>query len=113
MAIPSTVLASRRLRCGPRSRTRAKYPLKVRSTRSPRVYCGAKRAYQLARYVLRLRMTGSTGFSDSFPARRGLFLDVGANAGMSALSFRVYNRHSQIVSVNRTRATSATYGSLD
>jgi FkbM family methyltransferase len=31
--------------------------------------------------------------------RRGVFLDVGANAGMSALSFRIYDRSSPIVSV--------------
>jgi FkbM family methyltransferase len=34
-----------------------------------------------------------------WPERTGLFLDVGANAGMSALAFRLYNRRSPILSI--------------
>lgn len=34
-----------------------------------------------------------------FPSNGGLFLDVGANSGQSALSFRLYNRRSPILSI--------------
>jgi FkbM family methyltransferase len=34
-----------------------------------------------------------------FPERQGLFLDVGANLGSSALSFRLFNKRSPILSI--------------
>jgi FkbM family methyltransferase len=34
-----------------------------------------------------------------WPERTGLFLDVGGNAGMSALAFRLYNKRSPILSI--------------
>ena len=65
---------------------------KVALTRSPALYRLARRPYAAARYALRRPHDPDYGAFALFPDRRGLFLDVGANAGMSALSFRVFRR---------------------
>lgn len=72
---------------------------KVALTRSPALYRLARRPYALARYALRRPHDPDYGAFGLFPNRRGLFLDVGANAGMSALSFRVFRREDPILSI--------------
>ena len=69
-----------------------------RLTQHPGAHRLARRAQKVGRYYLRrphereyrrfARMSGP-----------GLFLDVGANAGQSAMSFRLYNRFSPILSL--------------
>jgi FkbM family methyltransferase len=72
---------------------------KVALTRSPRLYNAMRRPYALARFVMRRPHDRDYEVFGLFPERTGPFLDVGANAGMSALSFRIYNRVSKIISV--------------
>lgn len=67
--------------------------------RSPRLYALARRTYALARFRLRRPHEADYGVFGVLAPRPGVFLDVGANAGMSALSFRIFNRTSPIVSV--------------
>jgi FkbM family methyltransferase len=65
--------------------------LKVLLTGSPRAYRGAQRAYALGRFALRQPHDPDYAVFAEFPERRGgIFLDVGANSGMSAFSFRIY-----------------------
>lgn len=68
-------------------------------TRSPRIHSALRRPYAVARYVLRQPHSASYGVFGLFPERSGLFLDVGANAGQSAYSFRIFNQHAPILSV--------------
>jgi FkbM family methyltransferase len=72
---------------------------KVMLTRYPQVYDALRRPYAAARFWLRRPHDADYGVFGLFPNRQGVFLDVGANAGMSALSFRIYNRTSPIVSI--------------
>jgi FkbM family methyltransferase len=72
---------------------------KVMLTRFPRAYDSMRRPYAAARFWLRRPHDPDYAAFGLFPDRQGEFLDVGANAGMSALSFRIYNRTSAIVSV--------------
>jgi FkbM family methyltransferase len=67
--------------------------LKVLLTGSPRAYRVAQRAYALARFALRRPHDPDYAVFGQFPERDGIFLDVGANSGMSALSFRLYARN--------------------
>jgi hypothetical protein len=71
---------------------------KIALTRSPRVYGSLRRPYGVARFVLRKPHDPDFAVFGLFPERVGPFLDVGANAGMSAMSFRIYNR-SPIISI--------------
>ncbi|MBE2317956.1 FkbM family methyltransferase [Solirubrobacter sp. CPCC 204708] len=73
--------------------------LKVLLTRYPRAYDAARRPYALSRYLLRRPHEADYAVFALFAGDERPFLDVGANAGMSALSFRIYNRRSPIVSV--------------
>jgi FkbM family methyltransferase len=73
--------------------------LKVALTRSPRLYQLAWRPYATARFLLRRPHDPDYAVFSLFPERTGLFLDVGANAGMSALSFRLYQRKAPILSI--------------
>lgn len=73
--------------------------LKVALTRYPSLYERSRRPYAVMRYWMRRSHEPDYGVFELFPQRRGIFLDVGANAGMSALSFRVFNRTCPIVSV--------------
>src|SRR3954468_23806524 len=59
----------------------------------------ARRAAELTRYALRRPHEADFAAFALFPERTGLFLDVGANTGASALSFRIYNRRSPILSI--------------
>lgn len=66
--------------------------------RKPALYRGARRTGDLARFGLR------RPHEEDFAAfakieRRGIFLDVGANTGTSALSFRALRRGTPIVSI--------------
>lgn len=72
--------------------------LKVALTRSPRLYDLARRPYALARFAARRPHDADYRAFGLF-GREGTFLDVGANAGMSALSFRVFRRRDPIVSI--------------
>jgi FkbM family methyltransferase len=72
--------------------------MKVALTRSPRLYSLARRPYATGRYVLR-RPHESDFAAFALFEGDGQFLDVGANAGMSAFSFRIFKRRSPIVSI--------------
>jgi len=72
---------------------------KVALTRYPALYERSRRPYAVGRYWLRRPHEADYGAFGLFGEPRGAFLDVGANAGMSALSFRLYNRTCPIVSV--------------
>ena len=65
------------------------------------VYPALRRAWQVSRYLLRRPITHGDDFAAfaRFPDRAGLFLDVGASSGTSAMSFRVFNRSSPILSI--------------
>ncbi|HWH93634.1 MAG TPA: FkbM family methyltransferase [Baekduia sp.] len=79
----------------PRTRDR----LKVALTKYPGLYERSRRPYAVARYRLGRPHEAEYSAFGLFGDRRGVFLDVGANAGMSALSFRIYNKSCPIVSV--------------
>jgi len=79
--------------------TRARDVAKIALTRYPRLYEATRRPYALGRFVLRQPHDPDYAVFGLFPRGTGVFLDVGANAGMSALSFRIYNRHLPIVSI--------------
>jgi FkbM family methyltransferase len=66
-----------------------------------RAYPLARRAWQISRYALRRPITHSEDFAAfaRFPERTGLFLDVGASSGTSAMTFRVFNRRNPILSI--------------
>ena len=65
----------------------------------PRAHEHARRAALVGRHLARRPHDPDFAAFRLWPERTGLFLDVGANAGMSALAFRLYNRHSPILSV--------------
>jgi FkbM family methyltransferase len=73
--------------------------VKVALTRYPALYNVLRRPYAIGRFMLRRPHDRDYEVFGLFPGRTGLFLDVGANAGMSALSFRIYNRASRIIAV--------------
>lgn len=73
--------------------------LKTELTRWPGLYERSRRPYAVGRFWLRRPHDDDYRVFGMFPQRRGVFLDVGANAGMSALSFRIYNRACPIVSI--------------
>jgi FkbM family methyltransferase len=66
--------------------------------RSPKAYAWSRRAFFLGRYLLRRPHEADFAAFAAFPSD-GLFLDVGANSGMSAMSFRIYNRSMPILSI--------------
>jgi FkbM family methyltransferase len=73
--------------------------LKVRLTRYPRLYARARVPYATARYLLRRPHDYDYAAFALFPQTEGLFLDIGANAGMSALSLRIYQRKARILAI--------------
>lgn len=73
--------------------------LKVALTRRPWAYELARRPYALGRFALRRPHEPDYAAFALFPQTDRVFLDVGANAGMSAFSFRTYQRRAPIVSV--------------
>ncbi|MBV9213155.1 MAG: FkbM family methyltransferase [Actinobacteria bacterium] len=72
---------------------------KVQLTRYPAAYNAARRPYAALRFFLRRPHDPDYAVFGLFKHREGVFLDVGANAGMSALSFRVFDRERPIVSI--------------
>jgi FkbM family methyltransferase len=64
--------------------------LKTRLTAQPRLYDALRMPFAAGRYALRKPHDPDYGAFALFPERRGLFLDVGANAGQSASSFRIH-----------------------
>jgi FkbM family methyltransferase len=73
--------------------------IKLLLARSPRLYLAARRARALGLYALRRPHEPDFAAFALFPDRDGLFLDVGANLGNSALSFRLFNKRSPILSI--------------
>lgn len=82
-----------------RAITPLKSRLKPLLLRHPRAYAASRRAYVLARFLARRSHEPDFAVFGRYPERTGLFLDVGANSGLSALSFRVHNRRSPILSI--------------
>lgn len=80
-------------------RVSEKLDLKQRLVAHPRAYQQAARAHRLLRYAARRPHEREFRFFARLPDNGGLFLDVGANTGTSAMSFRIYNRHSRILSI--------------
>lgn len=64
-------------------------------------YPALRRAWQISRYGLGRAVTHGDDFARlaACPRREGLFLDVGASSGTSAMSFRVFDRRSPILSI--------------
>lgn len=73
--------------------------LRLILTHSNRLYRFARRLLTLTRYLLRKPHEKDFEAFSFFPGRTGLFLDIGANAGQSALSFRLFNRDAPILSI--------------
>jgi FkbM family methyltransferase len=66
---------------------------------TPRIYSAVRRAHQLLRYFRRRPHEADFAAFAHFRDRNGLFLDVGASSGTSALSFRVFDRRRPILSI--------------
>src|SRR5689334_9570794 len=79
--------------------TRAKLRLKLALARAPRLYRVAHRFWLVARYAVRVPHDPDFAAWRRFAGRDGIFLDVGANVGQSAMSFRIFNRRAPIVSI--------------
>jgi FkbM family methyltransferase len=73
--------------------------LKVALMRSPRIYTLSMRPYVTARFLLRRAHDPEYGVFGLFAQSAGIFLDVGANSGMSALSFRLHQKRAPILSI--------------
>jgi FkbM family methyltransferase len=73
--------------------------LKVALMRSPRLYALSTRPFVTARYFLRRPHDPEYGVFGLFEQSDALFLDVGANSGMSALSFRLQQKRAPILSI--------------
>jgi len=67
--------------------------------RSENAYRLARRGYLVARYLARRPHERDFAAFATLGAREGTFLDVGANAGQSALSFRLFNKRAPILSI--------------
>lgn len=76
-----------------------KQRLKVALMRSPRLYELSMRPFTTARFLLSRVHDPEYGAFGLFPQSDGLFLDVGANSGMSALSFRIQQKRAPILSI--------------
>lgn len=66
---------------------------------SPRLYLAARRWFGVGRYLARRPHDPDFRYFNRCDGGGGLFLDVGANTGSSALSYRVFDRSSQIFSL--------------
>lgn len=62
-------------------------------------YIWSYRLFRLASFLVRRPHEPDFAMFGSFAEREGIFLDVGANAGWSALSFRIFNRRTPILSI--------------
>jgi len=72
---------------------------RVALTGNRRLYLASRRAAELAQWALRRPHEPDFAAFALFPDRTGLLLDVGANSGTSALSFRLFNKRSPILSI--------------
>ena len=70
----------------------------------PALYLGGRRVMELLRFAARRPHERDFAVFGLFPERTGLFLDVGANSGASALSFRLFNKRSPILSIEANPA---------
>jgi FkbM family methyltransferase len=66
---------------------------------SPRLYLTARRWFGLGRYLARRPHDSDFRYFDRCKGSDGLFLDIGANTGSSALSYRIFDRSSRIFSL--------------
>lgn len=66
---------------------------------SPRLYLAVRRWFGIGRYLARRPHDPDFGYFARCAGAGGLFLDVGANTGSSALSYRVFDRSSRILSL--------------
>jgi FkbM family methyltransferase len=73
--------------------------LRVLLSRSETAYRLGRRGQALARFVARRPHERDFAAFRHFAAREGLFLDVGANIGQSALSFRIFQKRAPILSI--------------
>lgn len=73
--------------------------LKLRLTRFPGIYARARLPYATMRFLLRRPHDHDYAAFGLFPQTDGLFLDVGANAGMSSMSLRIYQRRARILAI--------------
>jgi FkbM family methyltransferase len=71
------------------------------------LYMRTRRLESLARYLTRRPHEADFAFFARFRDSPGLFLDVGANAGMSAISFRIFQRRADILSIEPNSAHEA------
>lgn len=74
------------------------YSVKAAAARTGPVYRWARRLRALGRYLRRRPHDPDFAVFATLPGD-GLFLDVGASIGQSALSFRIFNRRSPILSL--------------
>lgn len=65
----------------------------------PKLYVASRRAFGIVRYLLRSPHEEDFRYFKRFAGSDGLFLDVGANSGISALAYRIFDRSSTIVSI--------------
>jgi FkbM family methyltransferase len=73
--------------------------LKQLLVRTPRLYGAVARAHRVIRYLRRIPHEPEFAYFATLPDRDGLFLDIGANTGTSAMSFRLFNKRSRILSI--------------
>lgn len=73
--------------------------LRVLLSRSERAYRLARRGYAVGRFLRRRPHEPDFAAFRHFRDREGLFLDVGANIGQSALSFRIFKKRNAILSI--------------
>ena len=66
---------------------------------SPRLYLAARRWFGIGRYLARRPHDPDFRCFRRCDGSDGLFLDVGANTGSSALSYRIFDRSSRILSL--------------
>jgi len=72
--------------------------ISVRLVRHPSTHRLLRRVSKLGRYVLR-RPHEPEFEAFRYLPKDGLFLDIGANVGQSAMSFRIFNRRARILSL--------------
>lgn len=79
--------------------SRRKARLKAALIGQPRLYEAARRFQLVLRYLARRPHEPDFAYLGTVGRRDGLFLDIGGNAGQSALSFRLFNRSAPILSI--------------
>jgi FkbM family methyltransferase len=72
---------------------------KVSLMRAPLLFELARRSVLLGRFLARKPHDPDFAAFGQLPLGSGIFLDVGANAGLSALSFRIFDKRTPVVSI--------------